>query len=383
MPYIKIITIFVLTIISIISYMFIQQTKHCIVPKKIELPKIEIPKKSIRFTITKDKNNNIEFTGIFKEAKTPREIAKLLKNSHIEHEIKIDKRLANSDKVITLIKKILNQFDNSYKEWSIVYKDNKLLVDGKCKSEEDKERIENILILSDIDSFSNIRVIPIDEDLSILSKQIISKLNSIVASQKEQISQPIPDKESQKILSNLKSLVPIEKPKKEKIIKKATHIKKKKVIVKKHIHKKIKTKKIAKKTIHKRIKTKKIAKKSICKKIKTKKIKIDSVPSSHNFTKGQIDKTIAKKIIYKEIKNKEIDKDILSLPYVQTVDMNIEEKIKRGEIPPPRTKKPLVKQETIYIPSNEKPIDDNIPWAKLHDINEKVDGIFIPEVINR
>jgi len=360
MPYIKIITIFVLIIISIISYMFIQQTQQATVPKKIELPKIEIPKKSIRFTITKDKDNNIEFTGIFKEAKTPKEIAKLLKNSHIEHEIKIDKRLANSDKIITLIKKILNQFDNSYKEWSIVYKDNKLLVDGKCKLEEDKNRIENILTLSDIDSFSNIRVIPIDEDLSLLSKQIISKLNSIVRNQKEQISQPIPEKESQKILSNLKSLVPIEKHKKDKIIKKATHIKKRRAIPQKH---KVKTKKIVKKAIHKKVKIKKIAKKNIYKKRENRKI--------------------TKKFIYKKIKNQEIDKDILYLPYVKTVDMDIEEKIKRGEILPPKTKKPLVKQETIYLPSNEKPIDDNIPWAKLYNIDEKVDGIFIPEVVNK
>jgi len=370
MPYIKIITIFLLIIISIISYTFIQQTKQNVVPKKIELPKIEIPKKSIKFTITKDKDNNIEFKGTFREAKNPKEIAKLLKNSHIEHEIKIDKRLANSTKVIILIKKILNQFDSDYREWSIIYKDNKLLVDGKCKSKEDKERIESILTLSDINSFSNIIVMAEDEDLSIISKQIISKLNNIVASQKEQSSQPIPENESQKILSNLKSLIPLEKPKKQKIIKKATHTKSKKAIVKKTIHKKIKNKKIVKKTIHKKIKNKKISPK----------IKIDKAISKKTI---KIVSKIAETIIHKEIENKKIDKDIISLPYVQTVDINIEDKIKRGEIAPPRNKKPLVQEETIYIPSHEKPIDDNIPWAKLHNMDEKVDGILIPEVINR
>jgi len=354
MPYIKIITIFLLIIISIISYTFIQQTKQDVLPKKIELPKIEIPKKSIRFTITKDKDNNIKFKGTFREAKTPKEIAKLLKNNHIKHEIKIDKRLANSNKVIILIKKILNQFDNSYREWAIIYKDNKLLVDGRCVNEEDKERIESILTLSDINNFSNITIIPIDENLAVISKQIISKLNNIVASQKEQSSQQIPENESQKILSNLKRLIPFEKSKKQKIIKKTTHTKSKRAIVKKTIHKKIKNKKIFPK------------------------IKIDKAISKKTI---KIISKIPEKVIYKEIENKNID--IISLPYVQTVNMNIEDKIKRGEIPPLRTKKPLVKQETIYIPSHEKPIDDNIPWAKLYNMDEKVDGIFIPEVINK
>ena len=84
--------------------------------------------------------------------------------------------------------------------------------------------------------------------------------------------------------------------------------------------------------------------------------------------------------IYQKI---QYDRDIISLPFVKTFDMNIEEEIKRGEIPPLKTKKPLVQKETIYIPSKEKPIDNNIPWAKLHNMNEKVNGIFIPEVINR
>jgi len=340
MPYIKVITIFLLIIISIISYIFIQQDRENTVPMRIELAKIEIPKKSIKFTITKDKDNNIEFKGTFREAKTPKEIAKQLKNSHIEHEIKIDKRLANSTKVIILIKKILNQFNNSYIEWSIIYKDNKLLVEGKCKTEEDKERIESILTLSDINSFNNITVIPIDENLAVMSKLIISKLKTIVESQKGNITQPITEKESQNILSSLKSLIPLQKPKKQKIIKKITHAKTKTKISKK-----------------------------IVKEIPPKKIK------KH--------KTIAKKDIKIVPIKATIDKDIMSLPYVKTVDMNIEDKIKRGEIPPLKTKKPLVKEKTIYISSHEKPIEDSIPWAKLHNMDEKVNGIFIPEVINR
>jgi hypothetical protein len=339
MPYIKIITIFLLIIISIISYISIQRDKQDVVPKKIELPEIKIPKKSIEFTITKDKDNNINFRGIFKEAKTAKNIAKLLDNSHLEHEIRINSRLLDSNKIITLLEKILKQFNKNYIEWSIIYKENKLLVSAKCKSIEDKERIETILQLSNINNFSNITTIPINEDLA-----IIANLKSIIESEKEQDTQTPTEDEVNSILSNLKTLVIQEKPQKKKIIKKKKIIRKKKIIKKK--------KKI---TYIKKYKHKKVLKD---------KVKI-VIPTPR---------------IYQKI---EYNRDIISLPFVKTVDMDIEEEIKRGEIPPLKTKKPLVQKETIYIPSNEKPIDNNIPWAKLHNMDEKVDGIFIPEVINR
>ncbi|MCK4440639.1 MAG: hypothetical protein KAU90_01445 [Sulfurovaceae bacterium] len=318
MPYIKIITVFLLLIISIISYMFIQQEKENIVPTKIEIPKIKIPKKSIEFRIIKDKDNNIDFKGVFKEANTVKIIAKALNSSNLEHEIRINNRLSNSDKIITLILKILNQMNNNYIEWSIVYKNNKLLVSAKCKSQENKERIESILTLSDIDSFSNITIIPINEDLA-----VISNLKIIVESQKERNTQEGTGNEVKNIISNLQKVIGEEK-----------------------------------KTKHKKVH-----------KIKKLKIENHKILSKENI-----------KIV--RIKPK-IDKDIISLPYVKTVDINIEEQIKKGLIPLPKTQKPLIYKETIYIPSNEKPIDNNIPWAKLHDIDEEVDGIFIPEVINK
>ncbi len=338
MLYIKIITIFLLIIISIISYIFIERDKQDVVPKKIELPKIKIPKKSIEFTITKDKDNNINFRGIFKEAKTAKNIAKLLDNSHLEHEIRINSRLLDSNKIITLLEKILKQFNKNYIEWSIIYKENKLLVSAKCKSIEDKERIETILQLSNINNFSNITTIPINEDLA-----IIANLKSIIESEKEQDTQQrITEDEAHTILSNLKTLVIQEKPEKKRIIRKKKIIKKKKIIRKKRIIKK------KKETTH--------------------------------INKSKVKMVIPTPRIYQKI---QYDRDIISLPFVKTFDMNIEEEIKRGEIPPLKTKKPLVQKETIYIPSKEKPIDNNIPWAKLHNMDEKVNGIFIPEVINR
>ncbi|HHB94281.1 MAG TPA: hypothetical protein ENK88_03965 [Campylobacterales bacterium] len=322
--------------------MFIQQERQNIVPTKIELPKIKIPKKSIQFTITKDKNSNIDFRGIFREAKTAKIIAKILNSRRLEHEIRINKELSNSDKITTLLLKIIKQLsNNNYIEWSIIYKDNKLLVSGKCKSKEYKERIESILTLSDINSFSNITIEPISEDLD-----VISNLKTIVESQKRRNTQATTEDEVNIILSNLKSLIIEEKPQNKKIIKKRVK----------------RVKKVQHKKVHKTKKLKIIQ--------KSKKVEKKKIVSKQNIK------------IVSQIKPKK-DIDIMSLPFVKTVDMNIEEKIRKGEIPSPRTKKPLVKKKTVYIQSNEKPIDNNIPWAKLHNIDEKVDGIFIPEVINK
>ena len=81
-------------------------------------------------------------------------------------------------------------------------------------------------------------------------------------------------------------------------------------------------------------------------------------------------------------KDEEVDKDLMSLPMVRTVDMNIEQKIKRGEIEELRTAKPLLEKTTITVSSDEKKIDDDIPWAKLREVDEKVDGILLKKDIN-
>ncbi len=330
----KIITIFILLII-IITILF-QKNIYNNYKKNTNIPKIIIPQKSIEFIITKKENNELIFNGIFAKIETPKQIAKFLKKYHIEHQIEINPKLSPNQKVISLIEKILPKLVNSYKNWKIIYKNDKLLVSGKTANIKSKNNIENILELSSINSFSNIEIIK--------ESIILSNLKNIIEKETTKKDEIPTEDEAKKILSNLKTTIPplknnhsIQKRKKEtKNKKRKKHIAHNKLIIKHQ---------------------KKIVKKSTIK------------------------KELTTKEYQKILTQKEPDKNILALPPIQTVDMNIEEKIQKGVIPQPKTPKPLIKEPTIFIKSNNK-IDKNIPWAKLHDINEKVDGIFINENIN-
>jgi hypothetical protein len=192
-----------------------------------------------------------------------------------------------------------------------------------------------------------------DKKIDELSK-VASSLKSIVEEEdKQAIKQNNPtEDEIQNILSNLKRLKPIEE-------KKTVIVRKSKVPTKKRINKKRK--------ITKKRETTKI--------IKPKKIIIyKEIKEEDTITAEEYRKRLAKE--------SKIDEDIASLSMVDTVDMNIEEKIKKGEIKELTTPKPIVEQKTIYIPLNQQKIDEDIPWAKLREVDEKVDGIFIKESIN-
>jgi len=182
-----------------------------------------------------------------------------------------------------------------------------------------------------------------------LSK-VISGLKSIVEEEDEKsIQQDNPtDDEVRNILSSLKALKPIEK--------------KQIVVVKKSVAKK----KVDKKRdiINKRQII--IYKEIIVEKSSTK--------EESTITAEEYRKRLAKE--------SKVDEDIASLSMVDTVDMDIEQKIKKGKVKELTTPKPIVEQETIYIPSGDKKIEEDIPWAKLREVDEKVDGIFIRESIN-
>ena len=159
--------------------------------------------------------------------------------------------------------------------------------------------------------------------------------------------------EIQNILSKLKALEHIEEKKIIPVVKKS------KVDIKKNIVKK----------------TDKIIKKQTVKYIKSKEIIVEK-PSYKNeptITEEEYRKRLAKE--------SKVDDSIASLSMVNTVDMDIEQKIKKGKVKELTTPKPIVLQKTIQIPSNEKKINDNIPWANLLEIDERVDGIFIDEDI--
>jgi len=186
-------------------------------------------------------------------------------------------------------------------------------------------------------------------------QNILSDLKFIVEEDTKDIEQNKPtEDEVQNILAKLEVLKPIEE--RREIVKKIEapirrkNIKKKRVISKK------------KRVVIKKRETKKHIKKEPC---------IEEKLST--LTAEEYRRELARE--------SKIDEDIASLSMVETVDMDIEQKIEKGEVKELTTFKPIVRQEVIVIPSNQQ-IDDNIPWADLKDIDEKTEGIFIKEYIN-
>ncbi len=360
MKYKQILIIILLLCLSIISYLFIQKkSKMTTVQsdlnksiKKIDIPKIIIPKKSMEFTINKNEDGNISFIGTFSIPETAKNIAKLLDTNRLKYQIKIDNKREDVNETLLLIGKVLKRFTENYINWSIVYKDRKILVSGETISSKDKDSLERLLNLSSLNIFTNIKVVKKRNE----ALDVISNLKLVVDKEESKQEDNLSEDDIEDILLNLKSLAIEEFRIEKKNIKK--HIKKREVKQKKVIVKK-------KKTVAKKKKPVLITKKRVIpKKVKEKKIVIK-----------KIEKIKLKEKIVKRIEPKPTI-DIMSLPFIKP--LNSVEDVKYL-----KTKKPLVKEETIYIKSDKNKIDKNIPWAKLHDINEKVNGVFIPEVVNQ
>ncbi len=355
MKYKQIPIIILLLCLSIVLYLFIQdKSKITTKPelnttiKKIDIPKIIIPKKSMDFSISKNKDKNISFRGTFSIPTTPKEIAKLLDNSILNYQIKIDNRREDVNETILFVKKILTKFTDSFTTWSIIYKDRKLLITGKTTSSQDKNNLERVINLSLLDIFTNIEIVkPRDKALD-----VISNLKLVVDEEESKEEDNLSEDDIEDILLNLKSLAVKEFRVEKKVIKnnrkkREIRRKKRKIIVKKR------------KIIVKKKKPVLIIKKKAIK-IKEKKLAVKKVE-------------LKAKIVNRIKPSPTID--INSLPFVKSINID--------EVKYMKTKKPLVKERTIYIKSDEYKKYKDIPWAKLHDINEKVNGIFIQEIVNK
>jgi hypothetical protein len=232
--------------------------------------------------------------------------------------------------------------------------------------------------LPTIVSIPKINIIKIDTPEVLTSNNedelynVLSNLKSAVESD-DNNSNKLTDNEMQNVLSKLKYLQPVE-PKKE-IPKEVSSVEKVKIvepkIVKKIIPKSIPTVvKVSEPTI----------KPIVIEPIIYKKVYVE-IPSSDTFID---ESTVTTHEYRRRLQNDtetEIDKDLMSLPMAQTLDMNIEEKIESGEIEELRTPKPLVKKSTISLTSEEIKIDDDIPWAKLREVDDEVEGILLKETI--
>jgi hypothetical protein len=309
--------------------------------KSFTIPKIIIPKKSIEFIFIKNREGEYTFSGIFVKKDSPKNLVKNLNFENLTHDISINSSLEYNQDIILLAKKLFKELVNNYIEGSIIYKNNKLLIKGSVKTKKTIESIDAILLYSIINSF-NATDIYLDShntssNLKDETADIISNLVRTVDNGEDTIAELV----KPKVIIKEKIVIKYKEPKiKEKIV-----IKYKNPIIKEKIV-----------------------------------VKYIKVPVENKMN----DKTskITREEYLEELNSKGPDINIMSLPSVKMVDINIEDKIEKGLLKPLLTSKPLVKQETIYIiPAKRKEIDKKIPWANLHEMDAPLDGIVYDDVV--
>jgi len=336
----KYIVVIILLLVLYISYLSLGERllKEQISPPQPikDIPKVEIIKE-FEFSISKDRYNNILFSGDFNSTDDAKEIVSTLGECEIVSKIVLDKSLIDNIKVIEYTKKIIKKLQNKdVLEWSIVYKDKKLLIEGKSFNREIIKDIDTTLLLSNINYFNNIKLA---DNKTTAIELLKSTLQTTSSNREEDI-----DKDTaEEIISSLREVV--------------GGIGEKESIKERNSNKK-------------RIS-------------KTKPNPKKENPKRENIKKDLILKEIAKKHHFKykdsiKVDESRIDKkdsDIMSLPDVKFVEKE----------EPLNITKHAIDEGTVYIPpSNPDEIEPkDIPWAKLHDLDEKTDGILILEPINK
>ncbi len=187
--YRQIFIIIILLILSIGVYILIVKERSEI-ENRIEVPKIVVPKKSITFKIVKSQNGEINFKGTFVDENSSKEIKKFLNGYRVLSDITIDKNRETDRDIILFIEKILKRLDSSFREWTILYKDRKLLVSGKSIDIKSKKRLDSLMELSTLNCFSDIELIqPKDNPL-----EIISNLKSVIENNIRRVDRKIKKK---------------------------------------------------------------------------------------------------------------------------------------------------------------------------------------------
>ncbi len=323
------------------TYIFFQKENKVINDLKITIPEIVIPSKSIDFTIEKKSTGIISFSGNFSKEEAPKKIFTLISNEKIVDNIIVNSNLEYNNKVLTLVYKLLPIIKNNYTIWLIRYDKRKLLIEGNTKTVKSKEQVDSILAYSTVNSFNNTKIN--------MKLDVVSELNEFESLPKKDNDLSEDDVES--IISSLQKVVLIEKdPDNQDSLKKDLKIVKKELqIVKNDLN--------------------------IVKKV------IKGVRTELNVIKKDDKKKNEIKYAQDVLSENIVDEDIMSLPMVKTVDMDIEDKIDKGILSPLRTKKPLVEEESILVESSEYQINESIPWAKLHDLDEDLEGIISDEIV--
>jgi len=324
--------------------------------RPIEIEPIVAEHQSIDLTIEKrEKGEMVAILGNLESENTLTTIVSLLINEKVYHEVTINPLLVDDEEVLVLLYKILPLFSQEYQRWLIRYKDHKLLLDGETDSKESLEKIRRLLAYSSINSFNN----------TFLKEHATKKVARVVLEELAEVTQEdnpsrlmednLSEDDLDAILSDLKLALPTS-------VLESSSMKQKKRLKPygfKPLHG-AKSSKIQKKKKHKKVVE-----------VKSRRKLAPQVRKKHSSSAIK-----AKRV-------EEVELNIMMLPMVKPVPMDIEEKIQLGLIPPPRTKKPLVRYRTQVEGSSydSLPLNDSIPWARLHDVDEKLDGIVLEEVV--
>ena len=276
-----------------------------------DIPKVEIIKE-FNFSISQDRYKNILFSGDFNSTDSAKEIVELLKDFKLNSKIALDSSLRDNREVIIYTKRIIKKLiDGTLLEWSIVYRDRKLLIEGKSFNGDIKRAIDTTMLLSNITYFNNIKSIE-DREL-----EVIKRLKEVIP---KDLNREHLDREmAEDIILSLKDIVERDLPSN-----------------------------IRRKTI-KRIVKRRNQKGSIA--------KVSTPKSKRHFKYNRNIKIDMERVDLNS-------SDIMSLPYVKFVE--------REE--PFNIKKHVIDEGTVYIPPS-KPDEiepKDIPWAKLYDLNEKI-----------
>lgn len=283
-----------------------------------ETQKLDIPKRSIEYNMVKNKSGEISFAGTLIDEKMGEEFLQELPKEQTDYKVNIDPSLSYDKELIVLTKKLIPILREKYLSGAIEFTDHKLLITGDVINISDIERVDSLLNYSMINGFNATKVVSGTVEMA-------SELEMIL-SQDDSLDQNISETELDHVVDNLKAIAEVKPIKKKPEVIKP-------IITKESIKVKPKVAVEVKKSV-------KVEKRVIA---EQKEVQQEVVPQVEAPTLSEAEAYRLK------LQNSKPDEDILSLPTAQTVDMDIEEKISRGEVAPLTTKMPMVHEETIYL----------------------------------
>ncbi len=287
----------------------------------------------------------IFFNGDFNDTESAKGFLELFSNYKVVSKVLLDSSLKDNREVTSFTKRVVLKFlENRLPEWSIVYRDRKLLIEGKCFSEDIRKSVDTILSISNINYFNNIKIVR-DREF-----EVVETLRHVIP--KRDSREDIDSDRAEEIISSLREVTDIKEP-----VRAIRDLPKPTLTPSPSQPPKITIKKIEDKR--------------------------DSIELIRDTNKTIDNIVMEKREYFKYDNNRQMniervdseESDIMKLPCVQFIDDDKPLNIKNNHV---------IDEGVVYIPPSS--VDEvepkDIPWAKLHDLDEEIDGILISDPIN-